>query len=79
MAFAFDTAFLSESERRNNRMAFAAVGRNNHVTITSGGLGNWSHPNSAVWNHGGAESQDSHAGWIRGGGRTAAPMMTCTF
>ena len=55
MAFAFDAAFLSESECRNNRMASATVGRNNHVTITSGGLGNRSHPNGSVRNHGRVE------------------------
>ena len=50
IAFAFDAAFRSESERCNNRMAAATVGRNNHVTIASGGLGNRSHPNGAVRN-----------------------------
>ena len=50
MAFASDAAFPSERERRNNRMAAAVVGRNNHVTITNGGLGNQSHPNGAVRN-----------------------------
>lgn len=69
---AFDAAVRSESERRTNRMAAvaAAVGnQDNHASMTSGGLGNRSHPSNAngaaVRNHDGVESQDSHAGRMR--------------